>query len=70
MMLPTNQKMLTALADIRTGDAQLNWEELLNRSSTFNLLYTLQIVQALMQPAEDSAVRSVLSFLCIVKWRV
>lgn len=55
MMLPTNQKMLTALADIRTGDAQLNWEELLNRSSTFNLLYTLQIVQALMQPTEDSA---------------
>lgn len=58
MMLPTNQRLLTALSDIRNGDSELNWEELLNRSSTFNLLYTLQIVQALMQPADEAAEKS------------
>jgi len=58
MMLPTNQKMLSALANIHNEKGELDWEQLLNRSSTFNLLYTLQIVQALMQPSDESPVRS------------
>lgn len=65
MLLPTNGHMLEELSDLSThipvangtgpnagaaGTAAVHWDELLDSSSTFKLLYSLQIVDSLLLP--------------------
>jgi hypothetical protein len=62
MLLPTNRLMLEELSELSTHPAPPNgaangveagavkWEEILDPSSTFKLLYSLQIVDSLLLP--------------------
>lgn len=63
MLLPTNRHMLEELSELSTHPAApygtangtveggaVKWEEILDPSSTFKLLYSLQIVDSLLLP--------------------
>jgi hypothetical protein len=63
MLLPTNRQMLEELSELSTHPAPysatnsngveggaVRWEEILDPSSTFKLLYSLQIVDSLLLP--------------------
>jgi hypothetical protein len=57
MLLPLNSKLLH---DLRTFQAETHrepdWTELFDPSSTFKLLYALQIVEAEIDPLENEKV--------------
>ncbi len=65
MLLPTNKEMLDALSTLAAhptpngsltpqangnGTEAVHWDEILDASSTFKLLYSLQIVESLLLP--------------------
>lgn len=62
MLLPTNNQMLEELSDLTThassaqngtpngAETTVKWDDLLDSTSTFKLLYSLQIVDSLLIP--------------------
>jgi hypothetical protein len=55
MLLPTNKSLLQelqTLSDLRTGTA--DWARLFDKGSYFKLLYSLQVVDSIIFPLEDS----------------
>lgn len=51
--LPTNQDLLAALKDL--DKPNLDWDKILDLNAVYKLLYSLQIVDALME-SQDSEV--------------
>eukprot|EP01103_Thecamoeba_quadrilineata_P011019 TRINITY_DN2539_c0_g1_i2.p1 TRINITY_DN2539_c0_g1~~TRINITY_DN2539_c0_g1_i2.p1 ORF type:complete len:2405 (-),score=378.30 TRINITY_DN2539_c0_g1_i2:956-7465(-) len=54
MLLPTNNQLLEELRTLKTD---VNWNELLDPVATFKLLYSLQIVDFLMQTTDETKVK-------------
>lgn len=60
MKLPTNKQMLERLQNFDKEDGEINWDTLLdsNPSAIYKLLYSLQIVDNLMEMNEVEGVGS------------
>ena len=79
MLLPTNRQMLEELSELSTHPATpygttngveaavVKWEEILDPSSTFKLLYSLQIVDSLLLPNMTYVCPSFCSLACSSK---
>ena len=55
MLLPTNKKIYDQIFTLQEGSPQTNWENLLDTSSTYTLLYSLQIVDLLLTITNDDS---------------
>eukprot|EP01117_Protostelium_nocturnum_P007975 TRINITY_DN2842_c0_g2_i10.p1 TRINITY_DN2842_c0_g2~~TRINITY_DN2842_c0_g2_i10.p1 ORF type:complete len:2789 (-),score=856.42 TRINITY_DN2842_c0_g2_i10:989-9238(-) len=52
MLLPTNEAAKLAIADLN-GEVSPNWDFILNSSSTYALLYSLQIIESQLNGSEE-----------------
>lgn len=68
MKLPTNKQMLERLQNFDKEDGEINWDTLLdsNPSAIYKLLYSLQIVDNLMEMNEVEGVGSVVNRIDLI----
>lgn len=58
-MLATNQVMYTRVLELKTGSegessGEIDWEKFFDSHSVYKLLYTLEIIEAVMEEGEGS----------------